>query len=250
MNYDGLTTSYWNQQAQRIEELRKKINVQSRVSAGRTIPDDESLVIGTGRRMNLTVMFLDISGSSARLSNTAAEQLTNLRVLNLFFSEMVKIAEDYGGFVEKNTGDGMLAYFEDGGGDPPESSTKRAVSCALTMHATNDNYLTAILRNSLIPPLAFRVSIDYGPVTIARLGAPRRFNSIVAIGTTPNFASKMLAQAKPGEIVLGDQAKLQLPLSWQAQFTQLAGLSTGWNYTLTGAPYLLHRYIGRWTRLV
>jgi len=250
MRYDGLAASYWGEQAQRIEDLRKKINAQSVVSAGRAIPDDEALVIGSGRRVNLAVMFLDISSSSARPSYTEPEQWTNLRVLNLFFSEMVKIAEDYGGFVEKNTGDGLLAYFEDGGGNPPEGGTTRAVASALTMVAANEHYIATILRNSLIPPIGFRVSIDYGPVTIGRLGAPRRFNSIVAIGTPANFASKMLARAKPGEIVLGDQAKLQLPMIWQTRFTELAVLFTGWNYTLTGLPYPLYRFMGRWIRLV
>ena len=117
MRYDGLAASYWSEQGQRIEQLRKKINAQSLVTVGRMIPDDESLVIGSGRRLNLAVLFVDICDSSARASYIEAEQLTNLRVFNLFFSEVVKIAE-------KNTGDGLLAYFEDGGGDPPETASK------------------------------------------------------------------------------------------------------------------------------
>ena len=36
-----------------------------------------------------------------------------LAALNLFFSELVKVAEDYGGTVEKNTGDGLMAYFDE-----------------------------------------------------------------------------------------------------------------------------------------
>jgi adenylate cyclase len=250
MRYDGLQESYWHSQAQRIEALRRKINTQSLVTTGRVIPEEESLVIGSGCRMNLAVLFLDISGSSARPSYTEAEQLTNLRVLNLFFSEMVRICEDYGGCVEKNTGDGLLAYFEDGGGTPADAGTVRAIASGLTMLATNDYIIGPILRNSSIPEIQFRASIDYGPVIIGRLGAPRRFNSIVAIGTPANFASKMLANARAGEIVLGDQAKLQLPPAWQIQYTELATLFTGWNYTLTGAPYPLFRFTGRWSRLV
>ena len=250
MRYDGLAASYWSEQGQRIEQLRKKINAQSLVTVGRMIPDDESLVIGSGRRLNLAVLFVDICESSARASYIEAEQLTNLRVFNLFFSEVVKIAEDYGGVVEKNTGDGLLAYFEDGGGDPPETGTTRSVAAALTMLATNDYYISPILRNSGIPVLEFRVSIDYGPVTIGRLGAPRRFNSAVAIGVPANFASKMLSKANAGEIVVGDQARLQLPSLWQMSFTELAVQFTGWNYTLSGAPYPLYRFTGRWIRLV
>jgi len=133
MNYDGLTASYWNEQAQRIEDLRKKVNAQSVVSSARTVPDDESLVIGSGRRLNVAIMFLDISDPSSRFSYAA------------------------------------------------------------------------------------------------------------------NFASKMLAHAKPGEIVLGERAQYQLPLSWQSQFARLALLLAGWNYILTGTLYPLYRYVGRWS---
>ncbi len=73
---------------------------------------------------------------------------------------------------------------------------------------------------------------------------------MVAIGTPANFASKMLAHAKAGEIVLGEQAKLQLPPSWQASYSTLALADTGWNYTLAGTAYPLYRYTGRWNRLV
>ncbi len=248
MNCDGLPSSYWALQAERIEALRQKIRAQSVIAPGRTIPDDESLVIGSGRRVEAAVMFLDICGSSARPSYTETEQLTNLRAFNLFFSEMVKIAEDYEGSVEKNTGDGLLAYFQNSGST--DNGVKRAIACSLTMMSTNDYYISDILRSSEIPPFSFRVSVDYGPVTIALLGAPRRFNSIVAIGAPANFASKMLTHAKAGEVVLGEQAKLQLPLAWQLQFTEVALSLTGWNYVLSGKPYPLYRYTGRWNQLV
>lgn len=87
----------------------------------------------------MAVLFLDISGFSKRPSETEEEQGMLLRVLNLFFTEMIKIAEEYGGTVEKNTGDGLMAYFEDGAGNPPERGAKRAVACALTMMAANEH---------------------------------------------------------------------------------------------------------------
>jgi class 3 adenylate cyclase len=117
------------------------------------------------------------------------------------------------------------------------------------MMATAEYVVNPILRNSGVPDITFRVSIDYGPVTLALLGAARRFNSVVAIGTTANFASKMLANARPGEIVLGATAKLELPITWQDEFVRLALLETGWSYTLTGLPYPLYRYNGRWNQV-
>ena len=193
MNYDGLEQAYWDSQVQRIESLRAKIAARAATSSGRLIPDDTDLVIGTGRRLDLTVMFIDISKFSQRQSVTAAEQELMLRVLNLFFTEMIRIIEDYGGAVEKNTGDGLMAYFEDQAADQlGGNSTKRAIACALTTVATNENLISPILRATGVPPLDFRTSMDHGAVTIARIGAPQRFNANVAIGNTANFAAKML----------------------------------------------------------
>ena len=147
MDYEGLETGYWTQQAQRVESLRLTINERSQVRPGRVIPEGDDVVIGSGRRLNLAVLFLDISGFSARASFTDGEQATNLRVLSLFFSEMIKIAEDYGGVVEKNTGDGLLAYFEDNSPAPTPASQK-AVAAALTMFAANEYLIGPIIRRS------------------------------------------------------------------------------------------------------
>ncbi|MEP6653197.1 MAG: adenylate/guanylate cyclase domain-containing protein [Myxococcales bacterium] len=246
MNYDGLTEGYWTNQRVRIERLHQKIVAREGSSAGRVVPDDEDLAIGDGRRLMLAVLFLDISGFSDRRSATMEDQELMRRALNLFFTEMMKIAEDYGATVEKNTGDGLMAYFETTG---DQAAGKRALTCAMTMMVTNDFLISPIMRASGVTPFEFRISIDYGLVTVARLGAARRFNAIVAIGATANFASKMLAKANPGDIVLGAEAARQIPEAWQRLHVEIAAAETGWIYVATGEPYLLYRYVGRWSRL-
>jgi class 3 adenylate cyclase len=245
MDYDGLQAPYWQQQIDRIQAVRDKIASAVPNQPGRVVPGDEDLVIGEGRRLKMAVLFLDICGFSVRFSETEEEQTLMLKVLNLFFTEMIKIAEEYGGTVEKNTGDGLMAYFEDGGGTPPEAGPKRAVACALTMMAANNQLIKPILEATPVPEIKFRVSIDYGFVTIARLGAARRFNANVAIGATANFASKMLAFADAGGIVIGATVRDGIPSAWH-QFTQQMSITTGWIYRKTGSPYLLYKYTGRW----
>jgi adenylate cyclase len=249
MNYDGLQASYWQGQITRVRELRDKINSTVPTQSGRVVPDGEDLAIGQGRRLEIAVLFLDISGFSQRLSETEDEQALLLKILNLFFTEMIKIAEEYGGTVEKNTGDGLMAYFEDAAGDPAENGSKRAVACALTMMAANEHLIKPILDATSVPDIKFRISIDCGYVTIARLGAARRFNANVAIGATANFACKMLKFAALGEIVVGASVRDKPPPSWH-QFTQYMSVTTGWSYRLTGLPYPLYKYTGRWNRLV
>lgn len=251
MNYDGLERSYWNAQSERVSALRDKINQQvNSVSTGNVVPEANDLALGEGRRLKMAVLFLDISKFSARDMETEAEQNMMLRALNLYFSEMIKIAEDFGGTVEKNTGDGLMAYFEDSGGEPQEGGCKRAVACALTMFAANEYLITPILIASHITPFVFRISIDYGYVTVAKLGAARRFNQYVAIGSTANFAAKMLSKASPNEIVIGESAKNALPLDWQARFTYIIPDGSGWVYKNTTIPYGLYKYTGRWSNLI
>jgi len=248
MNFDGLERSYWEKQTARVQSLRERIVARSAVLPGRVIPDDPDLVIGTGRRLQAAVMFTDICDFSTRDAVTIEEQELMLRVLNLYFTEMIRIVEDYGGYVEKNTGDGLMAYFEDGN-PAGTSATKKATACALTMDATNTYLIEPILRATGVAPITFRTSIEYGPITVAKIGAPGRFNANVAIGNVANFAAKMLGVLKPSQIGLGAAAFAQLPPLWQTLWTELADVSTGWTYIATGLPYPLYFYTGRWARL-
>jgi class 3 adenylate cyclase len=158
---------------------------------------------------------------------------------------MIRIVEDYGGTVEKNTGDGLMAYFEDGGGDPPAIGSKRAVACALTMLRTNDEGIAPVLMATRVDRIRFRIGIDYGAVTIANVGVARRFGSIVAVGTSANIASKMLAVAEPGQIVVGEDVVRQLPQDWM-RFCHPLEIQTGYSYR-TGDTYRFFEYTGRWT---
>ena len=216
------------------------------VAKGRIIPDDADLALGTGRTLSAAVLFTDITAFSQRPSGSQDEQNVLLNVLNLYFSEMIRIAEEYGGTVEKNTGDGLMAYFENNAGDPPEQAWKRALAAALTMMYANDNAISGVLTNSSIAPIQFRIGIDYGTITIAQLGAARRFGGLVAIGATANIASKMLSKAAAGQILIGEDIYKQLPDYWK-QFCSLHTSETGFVYVATRQAYSYYLYSGRWT---
>lgn len=249
MRYDGLEASYWALQDERIKRLVARIQAGESTGTGRVVPELDDLVIGEGRQLGVAVLFLDISGFSALPSETIQEQDLLVRCLSLFFSEAVRIAEDYGGVVEKNTGDGMMAYFAEDTSLRANAS-ERAVAAALTIESANSNLIAPYFRASGCEPFRFRVGIDQGYVTIARLGAPRRFNAIAAVGATANFACKLLALGSAGDVLLGDGAKRQLSLAWQLSWCDPLGLPTGWHYRLTGLEYGAWRFTGRWAKLV
>ena len=249
MNFWGLTTSYWKKQTERVDKVRAQINARISNSQGRTVPSIDDLSIGTGRHIAAAVMFIDICSFSDRSSESKEDQESILATLNLFFSEMIKIANDYGGTVEKNTGDGLMAYFEDGVSSEPNGAHK-ALACALSMMAANQHLITPVLNNSNIEPIKFRIAIEHGNVTIAKVGAAQVFNSIVAIGTTANIASKMLSHCGNNEIILGDRAKSKLPKNWITSWATIHKVESGWVYRKTNTHYPLYLYQGRWSRLV
>ncbi|WBX89161.1 adenylate/guanylate cyclase domain-containing protein [Achromobacter mucicolens] len=250
MNFDKLDSAYWSRQVARMQSLQSRLREREDALAnGRVIPDGTDLALGSGRRLPMAVMFIDICGFSKRRTSTFDEQQDMLAALNLFFTEMIRIATDYGGTVEKNTGDGLMAYFEEKADLPHEGGAKRAVACALTMMLANERLVSPALQSRGFEPFSFRASIDYGYVTIANLGVARNFSSYAAIGSTANFAAKMLVKAKAGEIVIGQNVRWKLPVAWH-EHTIEHSEPTGWHLfgadEQMGPPYLLYKYTGRW----
>lgn len=247
MNYDRLEPEYLKTQTSRIVDILDKMQEREQsVSRGTQVPNDGTLALGTGKVLSMAVVFMDICGFSKRFSETKEEQQIILDAFNLLFTEMIRIAEDYGGTVEKNTGDGLMAYFEDSTGDPPETGIKRALGASLTMLYANENLISPIMSRSGVDPFKFRMAIEYGPVTVAEVGAARRFRSRVAIGTVANIASKALRFAEPGEIVLGYRAYAALPPRRTQEFAQLIPADSGWIFRASGKTYPFYRYTGRW----
>lgn len=217
---------------------------KSNVRTGRYIPDQDTLTIGTGTNLHCSVLFLDICNFSAFDNDTFANQEGMLEAISLLFGELIRVIELYGGVVEKNTGDGLMAYFVDDASTSTKSGTV-AVACGLALLYVSEHIVKPTCIRRGLNAFDFRICIDTGRLTIARVGAARRFNGIVAIGTTANIASKMLAFAEPNEMLIGLVTYLQLPEDWQP-LAELTKHHTGFVFTKEEKPYPVIRYNGRW----
>jgi len=200
------------------------------------MPDRDDVTIGSGRRFTVAVLFLDICGFSARPNWLPEEQKAVLVVMNIFMAEMLSVINDFGGTYEKNTGDGLMAYFGEGEKTSPER-VKPAVEAAVVMHYVNDHLISPWFTKQNIEPVRFRIGIDCGPVTIGRVGIHGQNNSLVAIGTTANIANKLLNRIPNGGICIGDEVKNNLPNNWTSTCRQ-CDQSSGFVYVLNQAPYL------------
>ncbi|PXA92011.1 hypothetical protein DMC47_24800 [Nostoc sp. 3335mG] len=243
---DVFSAPYHLVQTRRVEVMRRRIQaVNQTVAPGWIVPVPEDLPIGRGRRLEAVIMFLDISGFTHRPSETAQEQDQQVRILSLFFSEMIRIVGDFGGTVEKNTGDGIMAYFGRPRAAAPDTR-QRALVCALYMFLAAERLINPVILASGLEPLQFRICLDFGSITVARLGAAQRFNHIVAVGTAANRTSKMLAHAEPGDLLVGDAMLEGLPAKWLETHLSHTGKESGWVYN-DGTAYHFWKYVGRWT---
>lgn len=217
----------------RIQVLRDRLNG---VTEGRVMPTSDQVAIGSGRRFRVAVLFLDICSFSARPNWTEHEQKTMLVLMNTFMAEMMNVVHDFGGTFEKNTGDGLMAYFGETGASDFDR-VRPAVEAAVVMHYLNDNVISPWLRDQCgIQPVRFRVGIDVGPVTVANVGNRGRDSSLVAIGTTANLACKLMGLIENGGICIGHNVYQALPLNWEGSCVATAS-SSGFVYISTQQPY-------------
>jgi len=139
------------------------------------------------QRKTVTVLFCDVTGSTALGESTDPEALRAL--LARYFERMKGIVERHGGTVEKFIGDAVMAVF----GVPVvhEDDALRACRAAIEMR-------------DALPELGVqaRIGVNTGEVVT---GTEER----LATGDAVNVAARLEQVAQPGEVLLGE-ATLQL----------------------------------------
>src|SRR5256714_1827781 len=136
----------------------------------------------TMQRKTVTVVFCDVTGSTALGESTDPEALRAL--LARYFERMKGIVESHGGSVEKFIGDAVMAVF----GVPVahEDDALRACRAAIEMR-------------DAFPELgiAGRVGVNTGEVVT---GTEER----LATGDAVNVAARLEQAAQPGEVLIGE----------------------------------------------
>jgi class 3 adenylate cyclase len=138
-----------------------------------------------GERREVTILFQDL-----RSFTTMSEQMDPaelLRVLNLFFTEVVAAIETEGGIVKQFTGDGVMALF--GAPVTYPDAPARAVRAALGLVGRLDGLNTRLKREN-VPPLRVGVGINTGEVVAGRIGPDTRVEYGV-VGDPVNVASRI-----------------------------------------------------------
>ncbi len=149
-------------------------------------------------RRQLTVMFVDLVGSTALSKQMDPEDMSELirAYQNTVAGEILRLE----GHIAQYIGDGVLAYF--GWPKAHEDDAERAVRAGVAIATA-----TSLLKSPSAEGLQTRVGIATGVVVVGDLmdeGATKRH---AVVGDTPNLAARLQGIAQPGMVVIAEATR-------------------------------------------
>lgn len=150
----------------------------------------------SAERRQLTVMFVDLVGSTALATRLDPEDLRE--IIGAYHRCVADTVAHFGGFVAKHMGDGVLVYF--GYPQAHENAAEQAVRAGLAL-------VDAVRRLPEPEPLRVRIGIGTGQVVVGDLITAGEGHERGVVGETPNLAARLQALAEPGAVVIGPQTR-------------------------------------------
>ena len=145
-------------------------------------------------RREITVVFLDLRGFTA--FSDAAESEEVLQLLRVYHAEMGRLIFKFKGTIERFTGDGIMAFFNDP--IPYADHSQKAVRMALEMHDRMKWIRSDWLKKGW--DLDLGVGLVAGYAALGNIGFEERMD-YGAIGSVTNLASRLCDAAKGGQIL-------------------------------------------------
>ncbi|HET6469684.1 MAG TPA: AAA family ATPase [Geminicoccaceae bacterium] len=146
-------------------------------------------------RRHLTVMFVDLVGSTELSRGLDPEQLRD--IIRAYQNAVAGEITRFEGHIAKYMGDGVLAYF--GWPRAHEDAAERAVRAGLATVEAVGRLVAPDDR-----PLAARVGIATGLVVVGDLIGEGAAREETVVGDTPNLAARLQTLAEPGRVVIAD----------------------------------------------
>lgn len=142
-------------------------------------------------------MFTDLVGSTELSLNLDVEDLRE--VLRTYQGTCAKLIEQYGGFVARYMGDGIMCYF--GYPQAHEDDAERCIRAGLEIIEAIRELRVRVSGGKKVE-LAVRVGIASGIVVVGDLIGEGASEERAVVGDTPNLAARMQTLAEPNTLVI------------------------------------------------
>lgn len=223
----GLLMQAFNEMAEGMLEKSQVKNALSRyLSPGvaRQILSNLDNVGLSGKRIEGSVLFADITGFTQISEQTKPEDLVNM--LNRYFTLITCACSINQGIVDKYMGDGVMLVF--GAPEPDDDHAFHAVSCALLIQRliAREN----LQREALgLAAVRLRIGINTGNMLAGNMGSCDRMEYTV-VGETVNLASRLCGISNSDQIVISREMYMRddinrRVLAGEYQSIQLRGIS-------------------------
>src|SRR5215470_2403367 len=157
-------------------------------------------------RRQLTVMFCDLVGSTALAARLDPEEWRD--VMRAYQSVCGETTARFDGHIAQYLGDGVMVYF--GWPRAHEDDAERAVRAAIAIREE-------VKRVPAPEPLRVRIGIATGLVVVGETGGGDASVPKLAVGETPNLASRVQGLAAPDEIVVAPGTRRLLGATFELE---------------------------------
>ncbi len=191
-----------NDNARRLQALSEKLSRYLAPQVYQSLFDGSQKAEIHTERKKLTVFFSDIKDFTASTAKWQPEDIT--RLLNSYFSEMSRIAAEYGGTVDKFIGDAMVIFF----GDPHSKGVREDALQCVKMAMAMQRGMADLqdLWREMGPSKTFRIriGINTGFCDVGNFGSDLRMDYTI-IGPEVNLAARLEQAAEPGGILISGE---------------------------------------------
>ncbi|MBX0305479.1 adenylate/guanylate cyclase domain-containing protein [Halomicroarcula sp. F24A] len=194
--------------AEKISEYREKVTERaskaadqvSHIPRGRTMPDLEQMTISETKEFGMGVVFVDIVQSGKYLTDNGPRK--TMLMLNVFIPQVMDLVNDFDGHFEKNTGDGVLAYF--GVEKTERSAVEDLLEYFACLRYVVDEIVNPELQEYNVPPISISVGAAYAQdVYLSRIGVWGQ-NRLTAVSTAANVAFELQERAGADEYLVDE----------------------------------------------
>ena len=160
-----------------------------------------------GQEIEGAVLFTDIWGFTTFSERNLPYDV--IHALNVLFRSLGQAVDDNDGYVDKYTGDNLMAIFGLGG-ESPELTCRNAVNAASQMLASLPQVNT-YLRNYLGDEFRLGIGIAFGPIVTGEIGFSLK-RQFTAIGDTVNIAARLESETRKlqADLLVSDSVKTNL----------------------------------------